>query len=272
MNSGWMPQGSDFAQTSAPTFLRCLPQYLSTGTGLLCKAMPAKKAPVARREEQIKPLTEVITSLDSMRAYRRRSGQNLEEMFSRLGGMGYPELRKIWWDIDEDVRDIMEMPLKVPRVPLLIHLNLYLKIIGRVFLIVLVLILAGRLVRIWEPVLGELFGDRLWLLILVAVGGLVAINGEVVVDYIIRRRIVRYEEESKQEYAEHVENLKQAAQKVISQLVREVRHARKDPGEYPFFLFFDDYEGIEVTKVKTPRSMGIFKRKFSVFTAIPKIS
>lgn len=230
--------------------------------------MPGKrKAVVVRREEQITPLTDVISSLDSMRAYRRRAGQNLEAKFERLGGMGYPELRKMWWDIEDDVKRIVEMPLEIPRIPLLIRLNLYLRLVGRIFFILLVVVMASRLVPAWRPYLGPVLGDKLWFLIFVVVGGVAALNGEMVIDYIIRRRIVRYEKETERKYAKNVTSLKNATQKVINQLRREVKAGQRDPSDFTFKLFYTDYDGIEVTSSKVPRSMVLFKRKFQVHTA-----
>ncbi|MGQ9586784.1 MAG: hypothetical protein ACUVT7_00150 [Thermoplasmata archaeon] len=230
--------------------------------------MPAKKAPVVRKDEQITPLTDVITSLDSVRAYRRRSSQNLREKFERLGGMGYPELRKLWWAIEDDVGTIVDMPMDVPRVPAMIRLNFYLRLVGRIFFILLVIVLAARLVRAWRPYLGGLFGESVWVVIIVVIGSVGALNAEVVVDYLIRRKIVRYEAETEQKYAKQVASLKKATQTVIDQLAREVKRSNKDAKDFPFHLFFDDYDGIEVISTKTPRSMFVFKKRFKIYTAV----
>ncbi len=230
--------------------------------------MPAKKAPVVRKEEQITPLTDVITSLDSVRAYRRRSSQNLREKFERLGGMGYPELRKLWWAIEDDVGTIVDMPMQVPRVPTMIRFNFVLRLVGRIFFILLVIVLASRLVRAWRPYLGGLFGENIWVVIIVVAGSVGALNAEVVIDYLIRRKIVRYEAETEKRYSKQVASLKKATQTVIDQLAKEVKRSNKDAKTFPFHLFFDDYDGIEVTATKTPRSMFVFKKRFKIYTAV----
>jgi len=233
--------------------------------------MPSKKkGAVARSDEQIVPLTDLITTLDSVRAYRRRSSQNLEEKFRRLGEMGYSDLRKLWWEIEDDVNTIVDMPLKIPRVPRLIRLNLYLRLTSRLFFILLVIVLATRIVRAWRPLVGD-FGQNIWLLIVVVLGSVFAMNGEVVVDYLIRRKVVQYEKETEQRYSKNVLKLKKATQTVIDRLVGEVGQGRKDPRDFPFYVFYDDYDRIEITASKTPRSMFIFKKKYKVFTAIPKL-
>lgn len=233
--------------------------------------MPARrKEPVVRRDDQIIPLTDVVTCLDSVRAYRRRSSLGLDEKFQRLGSMGYPDLGKLWWQIEDDVKKIVEMPLKIRGVAGMIRLNFALKLAGRLFFILLVIVIAARFVRAWRSVLWDVFGNNLWFLILVVVGSIGAMNGEVITDYLIRRRVVRYERETEAKYAGQVASLKKAAQTVIDRLAREVKHAGKDPASFPFHLFFDDYDGIEVVGAKIPRSLLVFKRKFKIYSAIVK--
>lgn len=233
--------------------------------------MPSKKkGTVVRSDEQLVPLTDLITSLDSVRAYRRRGSQNLEEKFKRVGGMGYSDLRRLWHGIEGDVKAIVDMPLNIPEVPRLIRLNYALRLVGRLFFIMLVILLAARLVRAWRSVLGEALGGNLPLLISVVIGAVVAMNGEVIIDYIIRRKVVDYETRTEDRYKKHVNKVRDAVQTVIDRLARESKQSRKDPSELPFHLFFDDYDNIEVISEKTPRSMLIFKRKFKVYTAIVK--
>lgn len=232
--------------------------------------MPGKKGAVARSEEQIVPLTDLITSLDSLRGYRRRSSQNLDEKFRRIGGMGYPDLRKLWGDIEDDVKAIVDMPLKIPSVPGLIRLNYYLRLTSRIFFILLVIVLATRIVRAWRPLAGDI-GQNIWLLIAVVLGSVIAMNGEVMVDYMIRRKVIAYEKETEQRYSRNVLKLKRATQTVIDRLGKEIRQGRMDPKDFPFYVFYDDYDGIEVIGTKTPRSMLIFKKKYKVYTAVSKL-
>lgn len=246
-------------------------QALSRPTGLAPATPAQRKAPIQRRDEQILPLTDVISSLDSLRAYRRRSSIGLDEKFRRLKGMGYSELGRLWGDIKDAVEEIVEMPLRIPGVPRLIRLHAYLRLAAVLFMILFVIVFAALFVRAWRTTLGDLLGDQLWLFLLVVIGTVVTFNGAAVVDYRIRRRIIRYEEETQARYAASVAQLKRGAQAAISQLVREVGQADKDPGQFPFELFFTDYEGVEVVETKTPRVLLLFKKKFQVYTAIPKV-
>ena len=233
-------------------------------------AMSKKKDTVVRSNEQLIPLTDIITSLDSVRAYRRRSSQNLDEKFKRIGGMGFPDLRRLWPGIEGDVKTIVDMPLNIPGVPRLIRLNYALRLLGRIFFILLVVVLAARLVRAWRPLLGEALGDNLPLLIVIVLGAVISMNGEVVADYVIRRRVVEYESLTEERYKKHVNRVKGATQTVIDRLAEDTKQSKKDPKDFPFHLFFDDYDNIEVIQEKVPRSMLIFKRKFKVYTAIVK--
>jgi hypothetical protein len=89
-------------------------------------------------------------------------------------------------------------------------------------------------------------------------------------DFLIRRRIVRYEMATEDQYSKHVARLKIATQKVITVLEREIKRLKKNPNDFPIMLFFPDYDKITVIRTRTPRSMGIFKKKFKVYTAIVK--
>lgn len=233
--------------------------------------MPAKKkGVVSRRDDQIIPLTDVITSLDGVRAYRRRNSQGLDEKFQRLGSMGYSELGKIWWQVEDDVKRIVDMPMQIPRVAAMIRLNYALRLVGRIFMILLVIGFAARSIRAWRSSLGELLGHNMWFLIIVIVGSIVGINGEIVTDFLIRRKVIEYERASEEKYKENVEAVKKATQTVMNRLAREIKVSQKDRGDFPFHLFFDDYDGIEVVSVKTPKSMFVFKRSYKVFTAVVK--
>jgi len=233
--------------------------------------MPAKKKEfVGRSDEQILPLTDVISSLDSIRAYRRRSSRDIDEKFRKLGGMGYPEARKIWNQVEDDIDRIVDMPMQIPAVPSMIRLTYMLRLMGRMFLILLVVVIAARFVKAWQSSLGELLGDNMWFLIFVVVGSLVGINGEMVVDFMIRRKIIKYEKSSEEKYRKNVDAVKKATQGLIDRLAKELERSQKDRADFSFQLFFDDYDGIEVVSSKTPRSLFVFKRDFKVFKAVVK--
>jgi len=184
--------------------------------------------------------------------------------------MGYSDLGKLWWNVEDDVKRIVDMPLQIPSVPSMIRLHFGLRLAGRIFLILLVIGIAARFVRAWRSSLGELLGHNMWYLIFVVVGSIVGINGEIIVDFMIRRKVIKYERASEEKYKENVEALKKATQTVIDRLAREIEHGQKKREDFPFHLFFDDYDDIEIVATKTPKSMFVFKRSYKVYTAIVK--
>lgn len=225
---------------------------------------------IAPEIEQLNRLTDLITCLDSIRGYRRRSSINLDEKFDALRGRAAEQAIKIWKGVKPDVERIVDMPARIPGVPAMIRANHYLKIASRVFLILFAIIIGAFFVPAYRPYLG--FFRELWFFAFVIFGLLLTTYGAIALDYRIRRKVIKFENETIAEYEKNVQKVAKACQRLIDILSDEIRRARKDPYDFPIKLFYDDYNGIKVIDSFYPRTMLFFKQKFKVYLATVSLS
>lgn len=228
------------------------------------------RKPVDPETEQLNRLTDLITCLDSIRGYRRRSSVNLDKKFEALKGRAAGQANKIWKEVQPDVDRIVDMPAQIPRVPAMIRMNHYLRIASRIFLILFAIILGAFFVSAYRPYLG--FFREVWFFAFVIFGLVITTYGAIALDYRIRRKVVKFENETIEKYKKNVEKVAKACQRLIDILRDEIRRGRKDPYNFPVKLFYDDYDGIKVIDSFYPRALLFFKQKFKVYIAIVSLS
>ncbi|MEM4262544.1 MAG: hypothetical protein QXY98_02260 [Thermoplasmata archaeon] len=216
--------------------------------------------------EQLNRLTDLITCLDSIRGYRRRSSVGLDKKFEALKGRSASQATKIWKEVQPDIDRIVNMPTEIPGVPTMIRMNHYLRIASRIFLILFAIILGAFFVSAYRPYLG--FFREVWFFAFVILGLVITTYGAIALDYRIRRKVVKFENETMDKYEKNVEKVARACQRMIDILRDEIRRSRRDPYDFPVKLFYDDYDGIKVTDSFYPRSLLFFRQKFKVYIAI----
>jgi|GEM_PF-5457406 Holliday junction resolvase RusA-like endonuclease len=227
------------------------------------------RKPIDAETEQLNRLTDLITCMDSIRGYRRRSSVALGDKFGALKGRAASQANKIWKEVKPDVDRIVDMPLQIPGIPTMIRMNHYLRISSRIFLIFFAIIVGAFFVPAYRPYLG-LFRE-LWFFSFVILGLVITTYGAIALDYRIRRKVVQFEKETIDRYEKNVQKIARACQRLIDLLRDEIRRTRKDPYDFPIRLFYDDYDGIQIIDSFNPRIMLFFKQKFKVYVAIVSV-
>jgi hypothetical protein len=228
-----------------------------------------------RREKEEDPLTTLarcIVLMDDARAYRRKDVEEIEKVFSRLKRSRFKEHYDQWVKVRPSVERILDMPVKVKGVKEMIRNLAWLKVVNRIFLIVLVVFAAVLIVPAWRNVLGDRpFGGNAMLYTGIAVALVVlSLNLATFMDYRIRKRIVAYEEATMDEYAPSRDKLKDFVDKMLRTLAREAERAKVDPNSWGMVLYFDDYGHIKVVKQWRPKSVGLWKKSYHHYQVIPK--
>lgn len=210
--------------------------------------------------------------LDDTRAYRRKDVEQMDEVFSRLKKTRFREHYDLWIKVRPSVEKIVDMPMKVKGVKQMITNLGWLKVANRVFLIVLVIFAALIIVPAWRGVLGERpFGGQSMLYVGVAVGlVMISLNLATVLDYRIRKRIIAYEDSTMDEYAPAREKLKEAVDKMLRTLARELEKSKSDPSGWNLVLYFNDYDNIKVVKQWRPKAIGMWKKSYHHYQVVPK--
>lgn len=217
-------------------------------------------------------LARCIVLLDDIRAYRRKDIDQIDAQFEVLKKSRFKDHYDTWVKVRPAAEKIVDMPMKVPGAKRLIKTIGWMKVVNKIFLIFLVLFAAFQIVPIWRRTLGQDFLSGTGLMITIAFVVLVVVSLNIVtfLDYRIRKKIIKFEDETMDEYAPAREKMKEAVSKMMKSLAREVARGKKSPDYYGLVLYFDDYENIEVVDKWRPKSMGVFKKSYNHFQVVPK--
>ena len=90
----------------------------------------------------------------------------------------------------------------------------------------------------------------------------------VVVDFTIRKRVARHEEQHPDLHVEEKEQIRRAIDELILQFIREMKLYKENPDRYQMRLYFDDYRGITVLNERRDKIFGVFNRSYSTFTTM----
>lgn len=217
-------------------------------------------------------LARCIVLLDDIRAYRRKDIEQIETQFVALKKSRFSEFYDMWVKTRPYAEKIVDMPAMVPGVKRLIQAISWLKLLNKVFLILVVLFISFQIVPIWRSSLGADFVHGLGLYVLIGsvLVVIAALNIVSLLDYRTRRKIIAYEEATLDKYAPAREKMKEGVSRMLKALARESKRGGRDPNYFALVLYFDDYENMEVVDKWRPRSMGIFKKSYNHYHIIPK--
>jgi hypothetical protein len=232
--------------------------------------MPKKKE---RNVDPVSQLAQCIALLDDTRAYKRKDVDRIDEAFLELKKTRFKEHYDMWVKARPAADKIADMPLKIPGVEQMIRKLAWIKIANRVGLIVLIGFVAVQIVPAWRRVLGpHPFGGNAFLYSMIAVlVVVVAMNYATYVDYRIRKKVIRYEAETKDEYAPYREKMKDCVNRMLKSLAKEANRSGEKPEDYRMILYYDDYSNIKVVKKWKPKSMFFFKKSFDLHEIVPKL-
>ncbi len=199
--------------------------------------------------------------------------EQIEDQFAPLKKSRYKDVYDMWVKARPSAEKIIDMPARIPRVPSLIRAIGWLKVANRVFMIILILLIAFQIVPVWRRTLGHEFlsGPGLIMLLSFILLVVISLNISSVLDYRVRKRIIAYEDSTMDEYASARDKMKEGVNKMMRSLAREVSRTKTDPNYYGLVLYFDDYDNIEVVDKWRPRSLGIFKKTYNHYQVVPKL-
>jgi len=232
--------------------------------------MPKKKQ---KEIDPVSQLAQCITLLDDTRAYRRKDVERIDEAFADLKKTRFKEHYDMWVKARPAAEKIADMPLKISGVERMIRTLAWIKVANRVGLIVLIGFLAIQIVPVWRTVLGRHpFGGHAFLYSMIAVLIVViAMNYATVMDYRIRKKVIKYEAETQDLYAPQREKMKECVGKMMKSLAKEANRSGKNPEYYKLVMYFDDYDNTKVVNQWRPKVMFVFKKSYSHFEVLPKL-
>lgn len=231
--------------------------------------MPKRK----KERDPVSQLAMCITLLDDTRAYRRKDVERIDAEFSELKKTRFKDHYDMWVKARPAAEKIADMPLKIPGVEKLIKTLAWIRVANRVALIVLILFLAIQIVPAWRRLLGtEPFqGNGLLYSVIAVLIVVFAMNLASVVDLRIRKKVIKYEAETVDEYAPQREKMKECVNRMLKSLAKEANRNGENPDNFRMILYFDDYSNIRTVKQWRPKSMGVFKKPYSHYEVVPKL-
>lgn len=232
--------------------------------------MPRKKE---IDEDPATTLARCIILLDDVRAYRRKDVDMIEDTFSRLKkSRGMKEFYDMWVKARPHAEKILDMPLKIEGVKKMIRTIAWFKVANRVGLIVAVLFVSLQIVPAWRRALGNQPLGQYGLLYtgIVVMAVVILLNLAAIWDYRIRKRVIKYEQETVDQYATARAKMKECIDKMMRALAREAEREGHHRDDYGMVLYFDDYDSIEVVKQWKPRVMIFFKKSYNHYQVVPK--
>jgi len=223
-------------------------------------------------EDPVVNLARGIAFCDDLRAYRRTDLAQMDETFGALKTTRFRDYSDMWAKIRPAADRIVTMPLRVKGVKAMIGAVSWVRLAGRLALIVMIVLIAMQIVPIWQNVLGaEPFGGNLLLYTLVSVlAAVVLLTLGSAFDYSIRKRIIAYEDSTMDEYAPCRNKMKECVNKMMRSLARETERGTETPESLSMILNFGDYDNIEVISTWRPKSMLFVKKTYIRYRVNPK--
>ncbi|MEM4474311.1 MAG: hypothetical protein QXY75_04990 [Candidatus Bathyarchaeia archaeon] len=215
------------------------------------------------KKERLENLCQLISYLDGIRAFRRVEPELIKEGFQKMGSKEFTEM---WKSIRHDIEKIVYTPItEIEGVQTLMRLVALLKLLTQLSSIFMVIVLACNL-RPPEKLpipLPPIF--RGWPILTIAVMFSFAMMiALVVVDYAVRRKIIKYEREHEDKFRPGRERLKIIIEKLVEKLAEELKLSGEDPQKYKMILFFK-YKGLKVIKENRGK---ILRRKYPLYEVI----
>ncbi len=201
--------------------------------------------------DRLDDLRYIIRQLDAIRAFRRNDPSKLAQTMELYG------LRGLYDKIRPSIEEIIYLPNRLPGIKVLLQITGTLR---SFFTIAVISIVLAMLMRTGLFPVINLVIYRLLLYV-----PLVVLLGFVVTDFILRRLIARYEKRHPNLHNEERENLRDAVNRVIARMQRDLRERQIPPDNYPLLLHFCDYQGLTVLKRVQPRSMLLFRKKYDTY-------
>jgi len=213
-------------------------------------------------KEKLENLCQIISTLDSIRAFRRVEPKLVKESFQSVKS---GEITQLWNTIKHDVEKIVYLPMEIPGLPRLMRLIAFLKLLTPLLSLLMIATLTFHLpyAKVFPTALREIFGHPAVLPIMVTLFSTALIT-YITVDQTIRRRVINYEENHFGKFSRGKERIKSVIEKLIVKLTEELKRNNEDFTKYKMQLFYK-YEGLKVIKESRGR---IIKRKYPVYTAI----
>jgi len=231
--------------------------------------MPGKKGV---SEDPVTNLARGIASCDAIRAYRRRDLASIDETFDALKKTRFREYNDLWLKARPSAERIVNMPLKIEGVKRMIGALSWAKVSGRVSLIVLAVLVAVQFVPSFGGGTGGgLLGENAILYTLICVVVTVALfNLGSVLDYVIRKRIIAYEDATADEYAPYRDKMKDCVNRMMKALAREVERGSESQEDLSMVLYFDDYDNTRVVDHWKPKAMWLIKKTYDHYKLVPE--
>ncbi len=210
-----------------------------------------------REIDKLSDLRYLILQLDSIRAFRRARTKGLDDSFERINSTS------MWKKIRHDVEGIIYFPNTISGVLSLIKIVATLRAF---FPFCLGLMIFALLIRLgFIPMVPLTVFYILFVLPVLIMGAFVS------VDFIIRRKVAKYEGEHPAMQNEEKEHIKAVIEELITKLLKEIKSRGENPGDYRMKLFHGDYKGVMIIKERREKIYGIFKRKYSTYIVIPSL-
>jgi len=215
-----------------------------------------------KSKEKLENLCQIISTLDSIRAFRRMEPKLVKEGFQRVKS---GEITQMWNTIRHDVEKIAYLPMDIPSLPSLMRLIAFLKLLTPLLSLLMIAALTFHLpyAKVFPTALREIFGHPAVLPIMVTLFSTALIT-YIMVDQTIRRRVIKYEENHFGKFSRGKERIKNVIEKLIVKLKEELKRNNEDFTKYKMQLFYK-YEGLKVIKESRGR---IIKRKYPLYTVI----
>lgn len=196
----------------------------------------------------------LISQLDSVRAFRRVDPSKLEDSVNKTNAAN------VWSRIRPSIERIAYLPDSLPGLSNLIRITATLRLLFPLCFFSFILAL---LIRVGIFPVNNIFLYNLFLF-----GPLVIMFSFIVVDFIIRKKVARYEEEHPALHVEEKDQIKKAVEELILKFIREMKLYKENPDRYQMRLYFGDYRGTTVINEHREKIFGVFKRKYSTFTTM----
>jgi hypothetical protein len=207
-----------------------------------------------RTNEKLSQFHYLISQLDSLRAFRRVDPAKLENSVEKTNAAS------LWNRIRPGVERIAFLPDSIPGLSKLIRISATLRLL---FPLCFFSFFLAILIRVGIFALTSVYLFNIFLF-----GPLIIMVSFVAVDFMIRKKVARYEKEHPDLHIEEKDQIKKAVDELILNFIREMKLYKENPDQYQMRLYFNDYRGTRVISERREKIFGVFKRSYSTFTTI----
>lgn len=213
-------------------------------------------------KERIELILKILQILDDFSVLKRTNLEIVDNLVNKINDI---KIKNLWKKYRKIGVKIVYFPYKIPKVLLLIKIKEIFRILLPLSLIYVLLVFGYIVHQNIYPKWLSFLGNPIYLLVVLIFSSIIGI-GIILIDYFIRKIIIKFEENHKNVLSKYQKKMKEGAQELIN-LLKEMLKSNYGNEKFKCIidLWHNDYKGIKLIKTRRAKVL-FFSTNYNIYT------